>query len=114
MTVAAIYQPFLPELGLLGKTLVICLTIKQMISNMREDPENILEHRHEAIVYGVSDIYKNQVLEMADILENGLSKYKHQKTIKDEKEIPKKDTRPLVASNTLANTLDVEGTDFSE
>ncbi|MBN1258799.1 hypothetical protein JXA05_03515 [Candidatus Peregrinibacteria bacterium] len=53
--------------------------VEKIIQKLREQPDNILEHRQEAITYSMSDIFKGQVLRMADILEQGLKEYRPRK-----------------------------------
>jgi len=61
-------------------------TIKKMIQLLREDPENILEHRQESLLLSPSEIYKGQVLKMANILEKGLNEYDREKKARGQAE----------------------------
>ena len=54
-------------------------TVRNIIYRMREQPDNILEHRGEAMAWGLSDIYSEQVKTMAQILEKALVNYEPQK-----------------------------------
>ena len=45
-------------------------TVSEMVSLLRENPDNILEHRHDTIFADSYD-YTSQITRMADILENG-------------------------------------------
>ena len=53
-------------------------TIEKFIQELRDKPDDRLEHRQDAVAFGMGEIFEYKVLEMAEILEKSLGEYNEQ------------------------------------
>ncbi len=58
-------------------------TIEEIIRELRDKPDDRLEHRQDAVTFGMGEIFEYKVMGMADILEKSLGEYgeKHKEEV---------------------------------